>query len=228
MSVATPPSALPPAVPRSRRGLLAVGVLALAGVLIALGRESGGEAVPPASDGASLVASPAADRAAALAEAHGQAPQVDAPGHAATQREREVRERFEQAVVMLHAKQYEHALAALHRVIELAPRLPEAHVNLGYAHLGLHQHDEARAAFQQAIDLRPEQANAYYGLALAAEALGDRPVARGAMRSYLHLSPADAPHRSKARAALWEWEEAGGAAVAASAPVPSVVRLPGR
>ena len=34
--------------------------------------------------------------------------------------------RFRQAVVMLHAKQYEHAATALHRVLAIAPALPEA------------------------------------------------------------------------------------------------------
>lgn len=123
----------------------------------------------------------------------------------------EVTERFNQAVVMLHAKQYEHAVAALHRVLLLAPRLPEAHVNMGYALLGLERHREAAAFFDAATALRPEQANAYYGLALAWEAAGDLPRATGAMRSYLHLARDEDPaHLARARAALWEWETARG------------------
>lgn len=119
----------------------------------------------------------------------------------------ELRERFEQAVLMLHAKQYEQAVAALHRVLELAPRLPEAHVNMGFALLGLHRADAARDFFEAAATLRPEQANAYYGLALAHEQRGDLAPAIGAMRSYLHRAPdGDAAHRRRARAALWEWE----------------------
>lgn len=119
----------------------------------------------------------------------------------------ELRQRFEQAVVMLHAKQYDHAVTALHRVLELSPAMPEAHVNMGFALLGLRQTQAARSFFQSAIDLRPEQANAYYGLALAEEMREDYELALGAMRSYLHLSPADDPHRTKARSALWEWEQ---------------------
>lgn len=119
----------------------------------------------------------------------------------------ELRQRFEQAVVMLHAKQYDHAITALHRVLELAPRMPEAHVNMGFALLGLGQADAARSFFASAIELRPQQANAYYGLALAEELRRDWEMALGAMRSYLHLSGADDPHRVKARAALWEWEQ---------------------
>jgi tetratricopeptide (TPR) repeat protein len=123
----------------------------------------------------------------------------------------EVTLRFNQAVVMLHAKEYEHAITALHRVLVLAPQLPEAHVNMGYAMLGSKRNSEARAFFDRAIDLRPDQANAYYGLALAWDAAGDRAMATGAMRSYLHLARQESPdHLRRARAALWEWEAGAG------------------
>jgi Flp pilus assembly protein TadD len=131
----------------------------------------------------------------------------------------EVRQRFNQAVVMLHAKQYEHAATALHRVLALAPQLPEAHVNMGYALLGLQRPEQARRFFDQATALKPDQANAYYGLALAWEAQGDRAMATGAMRSYLHLARQESPeHLARARAALWEWQAAREAAPAAPKP----------
>lgn len=133
-------------------------------------------------------------------------PVVDVGSHAQDQRARETRERFEQAVVMLHAKQYEHALTALQRVLVLSPQMPEALVNLGFAWLGLKDAAQAQQAFEAAIDRRPSQANAYYGLAMALEQLGDQAAALGAMRSYLHLARADDPYRARARAALWEWE----------------------
>lgn len=107
---------------------------------------------------------------------------------------------------MLHARQFEHAAAALHRVLELAPDMPEAHVNMGFAMLGLERYAVARDFFESATVLRPQQANAYYGLAEALEALHDRAAARGAMRTFLHLSAPDAPFVAKAQAALWEWE----------------------
>jgi tetratricopeptide (TPR) repeat protein len=119
----------------------------------------------------------------------------------------EVRRRFDEAVVMLHAKRYDHAVTALHRVLVLAPGLAEAHVNMGYALLGLKRTTEARAFFEGAMAIRPELANAYYGLALANEAAGDLALATGAMRSYLHLARDERPeHLRRARAALWEWE----------------------
>jgi tetratricopeptide (TPR) repeat protein len=133
----------------------------------------------------------------------------------------ELRQRFDQAVVMLHAREYEHAVTALHRVLELAPAMPEAHVNMGYALLGLARADAARGFFESAIALRPAQANAYYGLALADEQRHDLSAALGGMRSYLHLAPANDPHRVRARAALWEWERQLGRHAVAAAPAPA-------
>lgn len=124
-----------------------------------------------------------------------------------TPQQAELTRRFNEAVFMLHARQFEHAVTALHRVLVLSPRLPEAHVNMGFALLGLQRHQEARAFFDGAAALQPAQANAYYGLALAWEAAGDKAMATGAMRTYLHLARQEAPqHLAKARAALWEWE----------------------
>ncbi len=118
----------------------------------------------------------------------------------------ELDRRFEQAVVMLHAKRYEFALVALERVIALRPAMPEAHVNLGYALIGLEEWQRAARSFEAAIDLRPTQGNAYYGLAIALQGADDLLGARGAMRTYIHLAEADDPFVRKARAALWEWE----------------------
>ena len=126
--------------------------------------------------------------------------------HARDMKQREIAERFAQGTAMLHARRYDHALTAFHRVLELDPALPEAHVNAGFALVGLERHGAARGLFTAAIDLRPRQLNAYYGLALALEGSNDLPGARGAMRTYLHLAPGEDPYRRKAQAALWEWE----------------------
>jgi tetratricopeptide (TPR) repeat protein len=131
---------------------------------------------------------------------------LDPAGHASEFSDREIDTRFLQAVAMLHAKEYEHAITALHRVLRLAPRLPEAHVNMGFALIGTQRYGAARDFFQSAIDLRPYQANAYWGLAVALEQLDDLEGALGAMRAYIHLSKPDDPYVRKARSALWEWE----------------------
>jgi tetratricopeptide (TPR) repeat protein len=140
-----------------------------------------------------------------------QAPPPTAPHAAQTQR------LFDGAVVMLHARRYDDAVTALHRVLTYAPRMPEAHANMGFALLGLKQHAAARDFFEGAIALAPAQANAYYGLALVHEAQGDKTLATGAMRSYLHLARNERPeHLRRARAALWEWQQ--DKAAAASSP----------
>jgi len=118
----------------------------------------------------------------------------------------ELQIRFEQAALMLHAGQYEYALIALDRVLSLSPDMPEAHVNAGFALLGLEEPQLARRSFERALELRARQVNAYYGLGLALEELGDRSSALGAMRTYVHLAAPDDPFVRKARSALWEWQ----------------------
>lgn len=137
------------------------------------------------------------------------------------QAQREIDLRFQQGVAMLHMKEYDHALTAFHRVLQLDPALPEAHVNAGFALLGQGNAALARSFFQSAIDLRGDQINAYWGLAQALEAEGDLERAVGALRVYAHLAPEDDPFRRKAWAALWEWESRLKDARASSSPNPA-------
>jgi tetratricopeptide (TPR) repeat protein len=142
--------------------------------------------------------------------AHGPAPhepqRLNAPAPTPVS-QNELQQRFDEAVLLLHGRQHERAVQAWNRVLELAPRLTEAHVNMGFALLGLQQTEAARRAFERAIELRPEQANAYYGLALSHEAGQDLELALGAMRTYLHLARGEGEaHLARARSALWEWE----------------------
>ncbi|WP_332672791.1 tetratricopeptide repeat protein [Aromatoleum sp.] len=121
--------------------------------------------------------------------------------------DRALRARFDQGVMMLHMRQHEYAVIAFHEVLAAAPEFPEAHVNMGFALLGLGQWAQARGFFESAIALRRDQLNAYYGLAVALNELGNLPGAIGAMQSYVHRAPADDPFRARADAALWEWRE---------------------
>lgn len=118
----------------------------------------------------------------------------------------EIALRFRQGVVMLHAKDYDHAITAFHQVLKYAPDMPEAHVNMGFALVGRGNHKQAADFFESATVLRPAQANAYYGMAMAFEGLGDTRGAIGAMRTFLHLTDPQDRYRRKAEAALWEWE----------------------
>ncbi|MEJ2565969.1 MAG: tetratricopeptide repeat protein [Gammaproteobacteria bacterium] len=136
-------------------------------------------------------------------------PALHPRAHATAAREKEIAKRFQEAVMMLHAKQYDYAITALHRVIELSPRMPEAYVNMGFALLGLKKYKAAGDFFNAAINLRPYQANAYWGLAVSLEGRNDLEGALGAMRTYIHLAPSDPKSRDyvrRARSAIWEWD----------------------
>jgi tetratricopeptide (TPR) repeat protein len=111
---------------------------------------------------------------------------------------RELDRHFERSVMLLHARRFDYALVAIEQVLSIAPRLPEGHVNLGYALLGLERHGDARTAFLNAIGLRSDQHNAYYGLALAEQGLGNLVAALTAIDSWLHTVEADNPYHEKA------------------------------
>jgi cytochrome c oxidase subunit 1 len=149
----------------------------------------------PVDNGVEVIAAKAVD------------PRADASGHAAQMRNEEVSRLFAQGVALLNAKQFEAAASELHRVLKLAPNMPEAHVNMGFAMLGVQQYAMARDFFYSAIEININQVNAYYGLAMSLESLGDVGGALGAMRTYVHLSKSDDPFLRKANAAIWEWEE---------------------
>lgn len=133
------------------------------------------------------------------------AKQAQSPeAHAIQMRREEVARRFEQGVMMLHAKDYEHALTAFHRVLQLEPDMPEAYVNSGFALLGLGEPKAAADYFESATQIRPGQLNAYFGLGEALMAMGNQLGALQAMETYLHRAPAADPFRVKAEAAVWE------------------------
>lgn len=119
-------------------------------------------------------------------------------------------ESFQRAVALLQSGEYEYAVKGLHDVLRMAPEMPEAHVNMGFALLGLEKYAEAKDFFDAAASLRPSQVNAYYGLAIAHEGLGDLRAAVTVMKAYVHFVGYQDPYRRKAEAAIWEWEAALG------------------
>jgi cytochrome c oxidase subunit I len=147
---------------------------------------------------------------AASAQGPGPSPGLrkDAAAHVAQKRKEEIGLRFAQGVTLLNQKQYQAAANQWHRVVALAPRMPEAYVNMGFAMIGMKRYSVARDFFNVAIDLNRNQRNAYFGLGVALEGMGDMGGALGAMRSYVHLSQPDDPYLRKANAAIWEWEAA--------------------
>lgn len=131
--------------------------------------------------------------------------------HVVGQMRGEVKERFDQGVVMLQARRYDEAATAFHRVLALAPEMPEAHVNMGFAMLGKEDYKLALDFFEGATELRVNQLNAYYGMALAYEGLGNIEAAAGAMKSYQHLTAPDDPFLPKVHAKLQQYEQQRGA-----------------
>lgn len=136
-------------------------------------------------------------------------PAADPAGHVRQARQMEIRQRFEQARLMLHAKRHDEAITALHRIMELDPAIPEVYANMGFALIGKQEYKAAFDFFMGAIELNPAQANAYYGIGIVQEAFGNLEGALGAMRSFLHLTDNPDPaqiHVARARSAIWEWE----------------------
>ncbi|MBF0181279.1 MAG: hypothetical protein HQM03_14750, partial [Magnetococcales bacterium] len=115
--------------------------------------------------------------------------------------------RFEEGAIMLHAKRYEYAVTAFHWVLQRAPEIPEAHVNMGFALLGLERPEAARDFFRAAISLRPDQANAFYGLAEANAATGAMQEARDAMWEFIRMTPPGSPFLERAHTLLMSWGE---------------------
>lgn len=110
---------------------------------------------------------------------------------------------------MLHAGRFDDAITALHRLLQLAPNMPEAYINMGFSYLGKQEYAMARDFFMGAIDIDPSRANAHYGIAIAYEGIGELESALGGMRGFLHLTDQIDPnqiHVARARSAIWEWE----------------------
>ena len=127
----------------------------------------------------------------------------------ASQNDQELRflqQQFQQAVMLLQHGEYDYAVQGFHEVLKVAPDMPEAHVNMGFALLGLDDFETARSFFDSATNLRPGQSNGYYGLAIAHEGMGELREAVVAMRAYTHITNGDDQYRRKAEAAIWEWE----------------------
>lgn len=149
---------------------------------------------------------------------------VKPEAHARQKLKNEIDKRFQEGVAMLHAKQYEHALTAFHRVLQLSPEMPEAHVNAGYALLGMGDAKAAADFFDSATMLRPDQMNAYFGLGEALQALGNKAGALQAMETYLHRSKPNDPFRRKAESAVWELR----AELERERPQPTIADVPHR
>jgi len=130
---------------------------------------------------------------------------LDPNGHSKQQIELQTQQQFFDGAKLLQIGHYQQAITAFHKVLTQYPDLPEAHINLGFAMLGLGELIKAVKSFNYALELNPEAANAYYGLALVAEKEQEYEIALGAMRTYIHLRQDDR-YIAKARAAIEFWQ----------------------
>ena len=130
---------------------------------------------------------------------------LDPNGHSKQQMELQTQQQFFDGAKLLQIGHYQQAITVFHKVLTQYPNLPEVHINLGFAMLGLEESTKAVKSFNYALELKPDEANAYYGLALVAEKEQDYEIAMGAMRTYIHLRQDD-NYIAKARAALQFWQ----------------------
>ena len=130
------------------------------------------------------------------------------PGQGDEKRQRELAVRFEQGVAMLRLGEFEHAATAFHRVLVLAPRLPEAHLNMGFALYELKDYLGAQGFFEGAKALAPNFMNVEYGLAVSLFAQGKIVEAVHHMAAYLGKVKKDDPFREVAEAKMKKMESA--------------------
>lgn len=116
---------------------------------------------------------------------------------------------FQQGIVMLHAKEYELAITAFHKVLEIRPDMPEAFNNIGYALIGLEEYLAAEDFFTSALDLNENLISAYFGLALTFGQQEKWPLAIGSMETYRHRTTNEDPFLKQANEHLMEWRDKG-------------------
>ena len=96
------------------------------------------------------------------------------------------------AVALAQQSRQEEALPFFARAAQLAPRLAEAHLNLGNALFETRRYDEAIASFRTTIKLRPDFIPAYNGLGNAYRASSRLDAAIACYGEALRIAPRDA------------------------------------
>ena len=114
--------------------------------------------------------------------------------------------RFAQGIVAWQAHQFQDAITAFTKTLQLHPRNTWAYVNRGLAYARLGQHTSAQADFTRALDVDPQLTTAYYARGLVSLLMGhatsaDRdlqhaavlgePEARDVLQTFVsdHLAP---------------------------------------
>ena len=108
------------------------------------------------------------------------------------------------ALLELGRGESENALASMHRAVELAPREPISHNNLGNLMSDLGRPQEALAQYRIAIRLTPDYVSAHYNLGKALQKLGQAAPAVASLERALSLAPGEAQILASLGAALLE------------------------
>lgn len=93
------------------------------------------------------------------------------------------------AVEHYQAGHYAEAIVSYHRALDLAPDLPELHINIGSAFLACGQLAQALEHFERTVHLRPDFAEAHYNLGLVQARLGNLDKAIANYKQTITLKP---------------------------------------
>ncbi|MFQ5756259.1 MAG: tetratricopeptide repeat protein [Acidiferrobacterales bacterium] len=92
-------------------------------------------------------------------------------------------------VIALQLRQHKRAVQLIKRAIDISPRVPEYHNNLGEALRADHHLDRAITAYENALALKPQFPDAHNNLGLALQAQGRLSEAIAAYRHAIVLEP---------------------------------------